>query len=75
MIKKFERFILKNWFWIILGCILTKKCIELAYIERGYKAVGGEYLVLPLLLMVVQLVRDMSRGVRYLLSQEVEEDE
>lgn len=57
--KGFRRFILKNWFWITLGCILQRKAIEAAYLERGIKTLGGEILVLPLVLLAVALFRDI----------------
>lgn len=37
-----KRYVLENWFWIIFGCILTRLAVDYAYLERGYKAVGGE---------------------------------
>lgn len=57
--KKIRRFILRNWFWIALGCVLQRKAIEMAYLERGYKAVGGEWLVLPIVVMLAVLSRNI----------------
>ena len=45
--KKVRRFVRLYWFWVSLGLVLTKVSVEAAYIERGYKAYGGEWLVLP----------------------------
>lgn len=39
---KVWRCIVKNWFWISLGCVLQRKAIEFAYLDRGCNAVGGE---------------------------------
>ena len=43
--KKVRRFVRLYWFWVSLGLVLTKVSVEAAYIERGYKAYGGEWLV------------------------------
>lgn len=61
--RKIRGFVLRNWFWTVLGCVLTKKAVETAYLERGYMAVGGEWLVLPVILMTVGLVRDVFREI------------
>ena len=45
--KKMEKYIVRNWIWLVTGLILTRKAIEFAYAERGYVAFGGEWLVLP----------------------------
>ncbi len=59
--KKLEKYIVRNWIWLVIGLILTRKAVEYAYAERGYAAFGGEWLVLPMILMVVHLVRDVRR--------------
>ena len=43
--KKVRRFVRLYWFWVSLGLVLTKVSVEAAYIERGYKAYCGEWLV------------------------------
>ena len=50
--KKVRRFVRLYWFWVSLGLVLTKVSVEAAYIERGYKAYGGEWLVLPVVMIV-----------------------
>ena len=49
--KKVRRFVRLYWFWVSLGLVLTKVSVEAAYIERGYKAYGGEWLVLPVVMI------------------------
>ncbi len=61
-----KEYMLKNWFWIAVGIVFTKFAIRAAYIERGYLAYGGEWLVLPLLLMAAGLARDICDAVKYL---------
>lgn len=59
--KKMEKFIDRNWIWLTTGMILTRKAAEFAYAERGYVAFGGEWLVLPVMLMLVCMARNVRR--------------
>ena len=56
--KKVRRFVRLYWFWVSLGLVLTKVSVEAAYIERGYKAYGGEWLVLPVVMIVGYFVNE-----------------
>lgn len=58
--KKVRRFVRLYWFWVSLGLVLTKVSVEAAYIERGYKAYGGEWLVLPVVMIVGYFVNEAS---------------
>lgn len=40
--KKMEKYIVRNWIWLVTGLILTRKAVEFAYAERGCVAFGGE---------------------------------
>lgn len=55
--RKFVRYITRNWIFILIGLWLTSKAIDSAYKFRGYEAVGGEYLVLPVFLLTVEGLR------------------
>lgn len=46
---------------IILTLILTKIAINYAFIERGYEATGGEYLIPILGLLIVVIIEDEYR--------------
>ena len=46
------KIILKNWLLLTVGLILTAVCVRVAYQERGYIAVGGEWLGFSLLVTV-----------------------
>lgn len=72
--KKVKRYILENWYWIVLGLVLTRKGIECAYIERGYRAVGGEWMILPILLILVYLVKGTYRSIIDIFVIEEKED-
>lgn len=55
-----ESYVIKNWIWIVVGCVLTRKAVEIAYDTRGVYRIGGEWLILPIILMLVSLVRSMK---------------
>lgn len=44
---------------VLLGSVLTKKAVQLAYIQRGYLAVGGEWLVWLIVLLIFDFVRSI----------------
>lgn len=60
--KKMEKYITRNWIWLVAGLILTRKAVEFAYAERGYVAVGGEWLVLPVMMLLVHMIRNVRRS-------------
>lgn len=57
--KAIGKYITKNWLWIIAGCLLQEKAIEIAYQDRGCFAIGGEWLVLIAVLLLVSIVRQV----------------
>lgn len=68
--RKTKRYISRNWLWIIAGLILTEVFVKMAYEERGYVAYGGEWLTLPLVLMLAEVSRCVGDVVRYLFGAE-----
>ncbi|MFG6393930.1 MAG: hypothetical protein K1W24_07090 [Lachnospiraceae bacterium] len=64
--EELRKYLYGNWFWIFIGLILTEEAVKTTYIERNYIAYGGEWLVLPLILMAVELVRNICNAARYL---------
>lgn len=60
--KKMEKYIDRNWIWLATGMILTRKAIEFAYVERGYVAFGGEWLILPVMMLLVCMARNIRRS-------------
>lgn len=60
LLRRVKRFMHREWIWITLGIILTRFAVEYAYQERGYMAYGGEWLVLPVLLMTVNMARNIA---------------
>ncbi len=60
-----KKYISANWIWIVMGFILTGISIRYVYIKRGYMAYGGEWLVLPLILMTVEIVKNIVTIEKY----------
>lgn len=58
-LKKTKRFIMHYWLSISLGMIATPFAIQYAYQDRGRLAFGGEYLVLPSMVMGAYLLRQV----------------
>lgn len=46
------KWIIRNWYILSIGLILTDLAVRFAYIERGYIAMGGEWLILPFLFLL-----------------------
>lgn len=63
-------YVSRNWLWIVVGLILTEVFVKMAYAEREYVAYGGEWLTLPLVLMLVEVSRCVGDVVRYLFGTE-----
>ncbi len=70
--REIKRYISRSLIWIVIGLILTIVSVKLAYIERGYLAYGGEWLILPLDLTVIQVVRNIKDAVKELSEAEDE---
>lgn len=50
-----------NAIFIATGLWLTSKAVDSAYEFRGYEAIGGEYLVLPVFLIAVEVLKKAIR--------------
>lgn len=70
--REFKRYVVENWFWIALGLILTGLSVRYTASQRGYQAIGGEWLVLPLILMFVWIVKSMYAEAKVLWMEEDE---
>ncbi len=68
--KKIRSYISKNWFWIATGLVLTEISVKVAYEQRGYLAYGGEWFTLPLVLMAVEMVRNVCDTIQLLFTKE-----
>lgn len=68
--KSIRRYISRNWLWIVAGLILTEVSVKSAYAARGYLAYGGEWLTLPLILMLAEAARSVGDVIRFLFGKE-----
>lgn len=68
--KSIKRYISRNWLWIVAGLILTEVAVKSAYAARGYVAYGGEWLTLPLILMLAEVTRSVGDVIRFLFGKE-----
>lgn len=72
-----RRWLNKHWLYAIagsMGLVLTPVAIRSAYIQRGYFAVGGEWLVLPLVLMVAMLINEIKAVMNVFTTSTKDED-
>ncbi|MDE6951992.1 MAG: hypothetical protein K2P64_13915 [Lachnospiraceae bacterium] len=68
--RSIKRYISRKWLWIVIGLILTEVAVKSAYATRGYLAYGGEWLTLPLMLMLAETVRSVGGVIRFLFGKE-----
>ena len=47
-----KKYLVKNWHLILAGIALTAFAVPHTYKTRGYFAIGGEWLILPVILMM-----------------------
>lgn len=73
--KKKKQCILHYSIAIFLGVILTIKAIYIAYDQRGYLAVGGEYLILPIIILSVYMGKRLFFEFIRLMSDSKDEGE
>ena len=59
-----KNWLIKNWLIISFGLILTALSVRYASVERGYLAIGGEWLVLPILFVTKELVSSIREVLR-----------
>nr|PZN08436.1 MAG: hypothetical protein DIU64_10520 [Caldicoprobacter oshimai] len=51
---------------VAAGVVLTPAAIRTATLQRGYVAVGGEYLIIPLAILIVFFVQEVKQMLREL---------
>lgn len=67
LLKKIIDWVFENIIYIVavlLAIACTPTAIELATRERGYGAVGGEYMLIPLALLVAYFIKNIAKGVK-----------
>lgn len=58
-----RRWMRNNWKTLLFGIIATAVFVKLAYLERGYAAIGGEWLTIPLIFAVRNFLYEVLRGI------------
>lgn len=73
--KKVKSFILREWFPISIGMVLTVKAVQVAYNQRGVFALGGECLVLPVVVLGANILECLLHTIAWIISEEKAEKE
>lgn len=63
-----KKYLAKNWYLILAGIVLTAFTVPHTYEARGYFAIGGEWLILPVILMLDCLVRVVAQDIFNIIS-------
>ena len=50
--KELDLYVAENWVTIMIGLIITVREVDRQYFLRGYLGYGGEWLILPMMLIV-----------------------
>ena len=58
-----KKYLTKNWRLILAGIVLTAFAVPHTYKTRGYFAIGGEWLILPVILLIDYMVREVVQDV------------
>lgn len=58
-----KKYLTKNWRLILAGIVLTAFAVPHTYKTRGYFAIGGEWLILPVILMAAYLAKAVMRDI------------
>ena len=68
------RYLRNYWYWIVIGIVLTANAMRDVYEVRGYVSYGGEWMILPLILLLIELVRSIKAVVSEILEFKKMED-
>lgn len=49
---------------VLAGLVATSCFVYIAYIERGYFVIGGEYLLLPVLYLFYKVIKEVVKDVK-----------
>lgn len=49
---------------VAAGAAITPAAIQIAETQRGYKAIGGEFLIIPLLALAVHFIQCISETIK-----------
>ena len=58
-----KKYLVKNWHLILAGIALTAFAVPHTYKARGCFAIGGEWLILPVILMIAYMVKVFTQDI------------
>ena len=61
-------FILKNGICLVIGTLLTMLAVEYVCNQRGYATVGGEWLITPVMLLLINFSEKFGNNRLFILS-------
>lgn len=61
MRKMLEKWIVRHWIALCIGCVLMGIALRVAYAERGYMAFGSEWLIIPVVFVAERYIRKYMR--------------
>lgn len=56
-----EKWIVRHWIALCVGCVLMGFALRIAYAERGRMGFGGEWLIIPMVFAVERHIRKCRR--------------
>ncbi|HIY02373.1 MAG TPA: hypothetical protein IAA26_11100 [Candidatus Blautia faecipullorum] len=57
-----ERWIVKHWLALCIGCLGMGAALRVTYHLRGYLAVGGEWMIIPMVFLIEKAIREIKDG-------------
>ncbi len=57
-----EKWIVRHWMELCIGCVLMGIFLRIAYNIRGHMEFGGEWLVIPIVFEVFHFARWIAEG-------------
>ena len=69
--KKIENFIIRKWFWLSIGLVLTRFAVERCYEQRGWFYIGGEWFIIPAIILASNIVPSIVCQIVNVFSKEV----
>ena len=59
-----ERWIVKHWIALSAGCLLMAAAVRMAYAQRGYAAIGGEWAIIPIVFLIEWFIKKVTTTLR-----------
>ncbi len=56
-----ERWIIKHWIALSVGCLMMAVVVRMAYAYRGYAAIGSEWAIIPIIFLIEWFIKAKRR--------------